>query len=549
MKKWLILDNSRRKNGDDIVRTILKNRGLKTPKEMDDFLNPSLSQLTLENVHLQKKEIEKAYTRIKKAIADHEPIIVYTDYDVDGVASGTIVWEALHDLGANVMPYVPHRIEEGYGLSQKGIDTVNKENKTKLIITVDHGVTAGDKIGYAKKLGIDVIIIDHHTLPVKLPDAVALIHTTGLCATGIAWFFARFVNAGKSKTKELDLVALATIADMIPLTGVNRILVKFGLEELNRTKRPGLKALIKTSGLKSGNLGIYEVGHMLAPRINASGRLTHALDSLRLLCTRDEARADLLAQNLSTTNRERQIMLEETLIHAKKISNLRSQNSKLIFIAEESYNQGVIGLVAGRLTEEFYRPSIVISKAAKYSKASARSVPGFNIVDAIRSCSELLVDVGGHPMAAGFTVETAKISLLAEKLAEFVDRELTPDRLERVLKIDREIDLADVDLNLLRSLKVLAPFGVGNPEPTFASRHVKVVKIALVGKDKKHLKLTLQPDPKYNVYIGAIGFGLGELYDKLSFDKLIDIAYTISENDWGNHHELQLKLKDVKFPQ
>lgn len=554
MKRWIISDKSKLEKEEDIIAVLLKNRAVKTKKEIEDFLNPRLDQLTYQKVGLDIGELDKAVKRIRAAIKNKESIIVYTDYDVDGVSSGAIVWEALFRMGADVMPYVPHRVEEGYGLSETGIDKIHKENQAKLIITVDHGVTGKHQIDYAKKLGIDVIIIDHHTLPDDLPKAHALIHTTALCATGVAWFFVNFLKQGKLNTDDLDLVALATIADMIPLIGVNRILVKYGLEALNNTKRLGLVALIENSGLKLGDLGVYEVGHMLSPRINASGRLTHALDSLRLLCTKDENRAAQLADNLSSTNRDRQLMLEETVIHAKETAKLKVQNSKLIMIAEEKYNQGIIGLVAGKLVEEFYRPAIVVSIGDKYSKASARSVSGFNIVEAIRRFSDLLVDVGGHPMAAGFTIETSKLLIFEKKLVQFAQKELKEENLERVLKIDCEINLDLVNEKFYKRLKTFEPFGVGNPEPTFISKHVKVVKMRLIGKDKKHLKLTLQPDIKFNHYIEAIGFGLGNFYSEFALDKLIDIVYTVQEDSWNKNRNwtdlnssLQLKLKDVKI--
>lgn len=548
MKKWLLLDKSKPEKKEYIIDILLKNRGLKTKGEIESFLNPKLEDLTWQSVGLKKRELDKAARRIKEAIKNKESIIVYTDYDVDGVASGAIVWEVLFGLGVNIMPYVPHRIEEGYGLSKKGIDKVFKENKAKLIITVDHGVTAPEKVDYAKNLGIDVIILDHHTLPAKLPKVDALIHTTSLCAAGVAWFFVNYL-LGKSVKQHLDLVALATIADLIPLNSANRILVKYGLEELNKTKRTGLLALIRACGLKMGDLGVYEVGHMLAPRINASGRLTHALDSLRLLCTKDEFRADQLAKTLTETNRERQLLLEETVIHAIESVKREALSGKLIFVSHESYNQGVIGLVAGKLVDEYYRPAIVISKGEKYSKASARSVAGFNIVEAIRSCTKILVDVGGHPMAAGFTVETTKLLLLKKKLTELAGQQLTDENLQRTLKIDCEINLESIDLKLYKKIKELEPFGMGNPQPIFASKNVKVVKMRLIGKDNKHIKLTLQPNQKYHQYIDAIGFGMGELFEKLSFEKLIDIAYMIDENNWNNNSNLQLKLKDVKISQ
>lgn len=560
MKKWLLLNESKLEKNEDIIDALLANRGIKTKKEIEEFFSPALDQLSLEKVGLKNSELEKATKRIKAAIKNKESIVVYTDYDVDGVASGAIVWEALYHLGANAMPYVPHRIEEGYGLSEKGIDTIYSKHKVNLIITVDHGVTAWEKVAYANSLGIDVIILDHHTIPKKLPESYALIHTTNLCATGIAWFFANYLLDKSENTSNLDLVALATIADLIPLTGVNRILVKYGLLEINKTKRLGLKALINSSGLKLGDIGVYEIGHMLAPRINASGRITHALDSLRLLCTKDDSRAQLLAENLSSINRDRQVILTDTIVHVKENLKIKNQKAKLIFIADESYNQGVIGLVAGKLVEEYYRPAIIISKGEKFSKASARSITGFNIVEALRKCSDLLVDVGGHPMAAGFTVKTHKLLLLEKKLMEIAEKELTEEKLQRIIKIDCEIDLENVNSELYGNLENLGPFGMGNPIPTFVSKNIKVQKMRIIGKDKKHLKITLQPNSKFNQsrlagqYIDAIGFGMSSFFEEFLLGKAVDVAYTIDEdnwnikNNWSNlHTNLQLKLKDVKM--
>jgi len=554
MKKWVLINDSEINNADDIQKVILNNRGIKSEKEKNEFLNPSLESLTIEKVGLSEKELHKAKVRIKKALDKNETIVVYTDYDVDGVSSGTIVWEALYHMRAKVMPYVPHRIEEGYGLSNIGLDNVKKQYNPSLIITVDHGISAYEKVEYAQKLGIDIIVIDHHTLPSNLPEAEALIHTVSLCATGIAWFFANYLKSNKMQVENLDLVALATIADLIPLTRANRILVKYGLEQMNKTKRPGLLALMKTSGIKDGKIGVYEVGHQLAPRINASGRLTHALDSLRLLCTKDRVRADLLAQNLSNTNRDRQLILEEMTIHAKDMVKRKASSGKIILISDESYNQGVIGLVAGKLVDEFYRPAIVISKGEKYSKASARSIAGFNIVEALRSCSELLVEVGGHPMAAGFTIETSKLLLFEKKITDIADKALDEEKLQRSIKIDCEIDLEQVTSDLYKALKKLEPFGMGNAIPTFVSRKIKVVKMRIIGKDKKHIKFTLQPNPKFNQYIDAIGFGMSSLFEKITFDQALDIVYTIEEDNWNMNRSwsnlgssLQLKLKDINI--
>lgn len=559
MKKWVILNKQRTDNREqiteeDIIRILLKNRGIVKKKEIEEFLNPSLDNLTAESVGLERKELDKAVARIKRAINDKESMVVYTDYDVDGVCSGAIVWETLYSMGAKIMPYVPHRVEEGYGLSKKGIDFIKKEYNTKLIITVDHGISAVEKVKYADSLGIDTIILDHHQKPEKLPKSIATIHTTTLSAGGIAWFFARHLLK-LDKLDKLDLAALATIADLIPLIGANRAIVKFGLEQLNKTERVGLAALIKDAGLKMGNLGVYEVGHILAPRINAMGRLTHALDALRLICTRDIERASLLAKQLGSTNRERQVLTETATIQAMEMvrhelslsDSHKKQSTKLLFISHKEFKEGIIGLVAGKLVEEFYRPAIVVSQGEIFSKASARSVNGFNIVETIREAGELLEDVGGHPMAAGFTVATKNLTLLKSKLQKIASRELDKEKLTRLIKVDMILNLKDVTTDFYNKLQQFTPFGVGNREPVFASYKAEIIGASLVGRDRQHLKMKVR-DRDSSYIFEAIGFSMGDIFRKIVPHQLIDIAYSIDENRWNGNLRLQLKLKDAKFP-
>ncbi|MEK9143801.1 MAG: single-stranded-DNA-specific exonuclease RecJ [Patescibacteria group bacterium] len=567
MKKWEIVNKSK---GDDIIKILLENRGLKTKKDIELFLNPpDPSKLTASDVGIDKASLVKAITRIQKAIHDKESIVVYADYDADGITAGAIMWEALHSLGANVMPYIPHRVEEGYGLSVKGIDAVREQFDPSLIITVDHGITAWEKVKYARSQGIDVIITDHHVKPKKLPDCTT-IHTTKLSGAGVSWFLAKEV-LGVLKRRHpawqgdafIELAAIGTIADMMPLTGPNRSIVKYGLAAINLTTRVGLEALIADAGFTKGALDVYTVSHALAPRLNAMGRLEHAMDALRLICTKQEVKARLLAGKLGLINRQRQKLTEETLVHALKGLTLRWQGetfseSKLIFISHESYNQGVIGLVAGKLVEEYYRPAIVVSKGEIFSKASARSINGFNIVEAIRSCSDILVDVGGHPMAAGFTVETKNLAVLQERLEKLIEKELDEDKLTRTLKIDAEIPLDDVTPELYKELQKLQPFGFGNPEPVFATRDVVVKETRLVGADGKHLKLRVSSsvNPILTVipakagiqsFLDAIAFNFGSLYGKLQNNSIVDLAYTIDMNTWNGNSRLQLKVKDIRL--
>jgi single-stranded-DNA-specific exonuclease len=550
MKRWQILaknKDGKSLSGEEILITLLANRGLKGKKAIEEFLNPpDPVTITPSSLGIKNEQLVKASKMIKEAIKNNESIIIYSDYDADGVCGAAILWEILNKMGAKIMPYIPHRIDEGYGFSQKGIDYIRDEYQADLIISVDHGINSNEKIDYIKKLGIKVIVSDHHVLPKKLPRADAIVHTTQLCGAGIAWVLGRAL-VGKdqmSLDSYLDLVAMATIADLVPLTGANRILVKYGLKALNQTERIGIKALIKETGLEKGKIGVYEVSHILAPRLNATGRIEHAMDSLRLLCTRDEERAYQLADHLAQANRIRQELLEQTLQQAKA-AYLKSQkpDDKLIFLYNESYQQGVIGLVAGRLVEEFYRPAIVIWQGEEFSKASARSVNGFNIIEAIRQAQDLLVDAGGHPMAAGFTVETKKLKALEKRLKEVAQAGLEEKTLIRSLRIDCQIDLANISLKLYEDLEKFKPYGLGNPEPVFASNGLMLKDGKVIGADGKHLRLVIS-DGQHS--FSAVAFRMAEIFPQLRPGARIDIAYSLSLNQWNGEKRLELKIKDIK---
>lgn len=556
-RKWQIIhkygDSDTALSADEIVEAILRDRGITTVAEKNDFLNPSdPSSLNAKDVGIDPEKLSRAMGRIEHAVKNKESVVVYADYDADGITAGAILWETLWKLGARVMPYIPRRVEEGYGLSEKGIDAVRAQYDPALIITVDHGITARDQVEYAKKLGIEVIITDHHVPPASLPKCT-IVHTTKLSGSGVSWFLAKELNrVYKSENAELiALPAMGTIADLLPLIGINRSIVKWGLAAIRKTKRIGLEALIREAGVEKATLDTYAVSHMLAPRLNAMGRLEHALDALRLLCTKDETKAALLAQKLGLTNKERQKLTEETVTHARDLFVGASpgdiSKKKLIFLAHESYNPGVIGLVAGRLTEEYYRPAIVLSIGDGFAKASARSIAGFNIVEAIRACSELLVDVGGHPMAAGFTVETKNIPKLQKKLEALAEKELDEGKLTRVLKIDTQILLSAVTQTLWKALQSMAPFGFGNYEPVFATTGIRVSDVRLIGATKKHLKLKVHEPLSRDVF-DAVAFNMAGEYGKLQSEGLVDIAYTIDMNEWNGRRNLQLKIKDIAMP-
>jgi single-stranded-DNA-specific exonuclease len=551
MKKWDILHDVKDTiSTDDVIAILLKNRNLTTKEQIDNFIYPKLEDVTAGSVGIDRKELLKTIKRLEAAIDEKEKIIVYGDYDVDGITGAAILWETLHDMLGNVMPYIPHRIDEGYGLSIKGIENVlEKYPDTKLIITVDNGIVANEAVEYANKKGLEVIITDHHVSDdgdKKLPDAYAIVHTTKLCGAGVAYVLTLELKsknkAFKNPNNHLELVALATIADLVPLTEANRTLVRFGLQKLCNTKREGLRALFGEAGIDPTNIGVYEVGHIIGPRLNASGRLTSAMDSLRLLCTRDPARALELAASLGGTNKERQLVMTQAADHAKLSVKARKELKKLLVIADESYPEGVIGLVAGRLVEEYYRPSIVIAKKDKLSKGSVRSVAGFNIIEFLRSLSDYFVNVGGHPMAAGFTIETDKIEDLQKKIEELTDTLIDDKTLTRSLRIDCEIPMKFITNSFYKSIMSLSPFGMGNPQPTFVSREVEVKGKRVMGKLGNHVKLLLADDASE---FDGVAFGMVEEASEISPGDKIDIVYTVDENVWNGQRKLQLKIKDL----
>lgn len=526
-----------KKNKEWLELVLAKNRGLDTAKKLEEFLNPSLDQILSTNITQTKKAID----RIKIAIKSKEKIIVYCDYDADGIMAAAIMWETLYDLGANVMPYVPHRIKEGYGLFTPTIQHLAKD-QVKLIITVDHGVTATQQVETASSLGVDVIITDHHVLPQDLPKAFALVHSTDLCGAGVAWKFCwELISQIKPSYKntlleKLELAALATVADLVPLNGACRAIVTLGLEQIAKTKRPGLKSLIKNSGINS-RVGTYEIGHILAPRINAMGRIEHALDSLRLICSKSQHQADRLASLLSKTNTKRQDL---TVDAVEKALQLYDKDQLIGVLHHAEWHEGVIGLVASRLVETHHRPMIAISRGEVFSKGSARSIPGFNIVEAIRQSGEFLTDAGGHPMAAGFTIETRHIEAFTKKINVYAQNTIKEEILTPVVGIECELAVLDINRQNFSTVQKFEPFGQGNPQPIFLTKGMLVGDISTVGQNSRHLKLVLNG-------LSAIAFGKGELRSQIRPGYKLDIAYTIAEDNYNGLGKLQLKIKDLKI--
>jgi single-stranded-DNA-specific exonuclease len=539
--KWEVLNKSKK----DIIDILLENRNIENKEEFFNPPNPSAIPLSL--LGIKNTDIKKAIKRIGLAKKNNEEVIVYGDYDADGITATAILWEALHSLGLNVLPHIPDRFEEGYGLNSKGVENVKLQmTNAKLIITVDNGIVAYDGIKKANELGIDVIVIDHHTKGKVLPSAYCLIHTDKVCGSALTYFFARELSSQKDS---LELAAIGTIADQMPLVGINRSIVKYGLSQLNQTKRPGLKELFMESGIvdegtRTPDLGTYEINYIIAPRINAMGRLAQGIESLRLICTKRTDKARELSTLLAKTNLDRQKTVE--MVVSAALSEIKNESkgstNKVIVIANETYHEGVIGLAAGRLVEEFYRPAIVLSVNGDISKASARSISGFNIIEAIKGTG-VIKEGGGHPMAAGFSIETTRINEFREEINRISDELLTDELLERKLRIDCEVNFDQITPELVEVLKQFEPIGLGNPAPVFCTKNVKVVEAKPVGREGKHLKLKLKQDDKI---FDAIWFSVPANSSSLISHSSVDVVYSVEENIWNNHTFLQLKIKDIK---
>ncbi|OGY30485.1 MAG: single-stranded-DNA-specific exonuclease RecJ [Candidatus Woykebacteria bacterium RIFCSPHIGHO2_12_FULL_45_10] len=536
-KRWEIYP----KISEDLKIQLLANRNITDKGSQEDFLQTHLNLLS--DPEKLFPELPKVIKRIKKARVDKELIYIYGDFDVDGISASAILWETLNGLGAKVLPYIPERHTEGYGLHNEALAKLAAAG-AKLIISVDCGITALEQTRYAKKLGLDLVITDHHQPQESLPKAFAILHTTGLSGSGVAFklanaLLAEFGGNDEQFFRNLELATLGTVADMVPLVGENRVIVKNGLRALGKTERLGLRSLYDEAEL-SKNIGTAEIGFIISPRLNAMGRMESALDSLRLLLTNNPDRARKLALKLGETNRGRQESTRQAFEHAKQEVEKNYNEAKLFVVSSAEYEQGVVGLVAGRIAEAFHRPTAVISEVSPVSKGSARSISGFNINEAIHTHAELLTAHGGHPMAAGFSIAQVNIPAFRERLTKTAEQLLKPAHLVPTLKIDAEITADQINQELLDVVREFEPFGIGNLEPTFLLKNVEVVESRMVGKDGKHLKLVLRVQGRA---LSAIGFGLGS---RELPKGTVDVVFTISENTWQSKKTIELKIKDLK---
>jgi single-stranded-DNA-specific exonuclease len=538
-----------------ILRQVLFNRGLGNYEEARAFLRAVPS---FDTNPFQLTGMEATVDRIIFAIRNSEPIAVYGDYDVDGVTATALLVDALTGIGANVRHYIPNRFDEGYGLNIDALDSLKAEG-VKLVITVDCGIRSPNEALHAREIGLDLIISDHHHPDGEnLPDSFAVVNPKQhgdmypdkyLAGVGIAYKIAEAllqklngqpVNGNLSDL--LDLVALGTVADLAPLIGENRSLVRKGLRQISRTKRQGLHSLANVSKMQIGKVTAGNIGFMLGPRLNASGRLESALASFELLTTTDFMRAGQLAQQLDVQNYQRQTLTRSTQERAEEIALSDDPDTFLLFAADESFNPGVVGLAASRLTELYYRPAIVAARGAEETRGSCRSIPEFHITDALDLCKDLLVRHGGHAAAAGFTVRNENLTEFVTRLKQIARDQLEGRDLRHSLAADMEVTLPQLNMEVLDNLEYLEPTGYGNPSAVFVSRDVKIRSFRPVGSEGKHLKVTL--DDECGGFMDCIGFRMGALHSSLQ--PRVDVLYNIELNEYNGRKSLQLNLKDVK---
>ncbi|MBI2019179.1 single-stranded-DNA-specific exonuclease RecJ [Candidatus Daviesbacteria bacterium] len=543
--KWRILP----KKSDSLTEQLLINRGIKSEKEIKQFFNPRISDFEKD---LQIPGTSKAHKRILEAIKKEELIAVYGDYDVDGICASAILYKGLTSIGAKVLPYIPHRDKEGYGLSVTGLDSI-KLSGAKLVITVDNGIVAVEQAKYAKSLGLDLIITDHHIPGDQEPDAYAIVHSTKMCGASVAWCLTRDLIKEDLSEELLQFAAIATVCDLLPLVGLGRGFVTEGLKVLRSTTNPGILALLNEAGVSVGNISSFEIGFILGPRLNAMGRMEHAIDSLRLLCTKDPVKARSLAKLLCNTNASRQKLTTEALEEAKEMVK---KDSKIHILYSKNWSAGIIGLVAGRVCEEYSLPAIAISVGEEISKGSARSVDGINIVEVIRKHADILIDVGGHKGAAGFSILSKHLETFKKRLEQIV---LTVPE-EKVLEIDAEVYSSQLNKTLIKELEKFEPFGLDNRRPVFVSFNMKVSDIRTVGNGK-HLKFKISSCHSEHIcfaqcklreesnYIDAIAFGMGEWEKLLKTGQMIDLAFNIELDTYGGFEKVQLKVKDLRVGQ
>ena len=549
---------------DELIATLLVQRGIETYDAARQFFRPSLADL--HNPYLMK-DMDKAVTRIETAIANGENILVFGDYDVDGTTAVSLMSSYLKSYYPNVATYIPDRYDEGYGISYKGIDYAD-DNGCSLIIALDCVIKSIDHVAYAKEKNIDFIICDHHRPGESLPDAVAVLDPKRedcnypydeLCGCGVGFKLVQALAQNRNQTIEdllpyLDLVATAIAADIVPITGENRTLAKFGLEVINSNPRPGIKALVQNVKTRADGerseakkvLTITDVVFIIAPRINAAGRIKHGNEAVALLTEYDLDQAEIFASEIEQHNSDRKDLDKQITVEALDQIEINQETDKFTTVVyNKSWHKGVIGIVASRLTETYYRPTVVFTKSGDKLAASARSVKYFDIYNALEACVEHLEQFGGHMYAAGMTLKEENYAAFKEAFEKAVKETIHPDLLTPEIAVDAEINLADINEKLIRILNQFEPFGPQNMTPVFMSKGLKDSGYAKgIGVDEAHLKLFVKQNGSQG--FGAIGFGLGKKLDLVKNQNPFEAVYCIDENEFNGNVTVQLRLKDLR---
>jgi len=538
-----------------LLATLLYQRGLHEPATARAFLTADYNT-GLHNPFTMRGMADAA-GRIAEAIERDELMAVYGDFDVDGITAVALLTQAISAMGGRIRPYIPHRAREGYGLNNLAIGQLAADG-VRLLITVDCGISNYAEVAEANRLGLDVIVTDHHHPPTTLPPALTVVNPRqpdcaypfkGLVGVGIAFKLVQaLARYGKRPANLrgrdlLDLVALGTVADMGPLYDENRVLVRAGLIALNESSRPGIQALVAAAGLTPGMIDSGAIAFALAPRLNAAGRLADARRAYELLLTTDRTKADVLATELNATNRERQSLTRQLQTTAEALVSQHGRaDHPLIVIAHPSFNAGVIGLVAARLVETYHRPVVVIEQGEETSRGSARSIPGFSIIDLFDECAELFVRYGGHAAAAGFTIATPQIATLEQRLLALGRQRLSDEQLVPRLLIDAVVPLSDISWELYAALRQLEPFGQGNPQPVLMTPNVTVIDPQPTS-DGSHLRMRVRVG---DTVLDAIGFHFGRFAEPLRRHSQIDLAYQLEADEWNGQRRLRLLVRDFR---
>lgn len=535
----------------DLASEILAQKNFKSDEEIERFLNPKRSDF---RDPFQMPDMPKCIDRIIKAIDDKEKIIVYGDYDADGITSATILKRFFKDLGVDVSVYIPNRLSEGYGLNKEAVKKIASEGYG-LIITVDCGITSVAEVELAKELKMDVIITDHHEPGEKLPQAIAVVDCKRsdsqyefreLAGCGVAFkltqALAKKLNINENEyLKYIDIACIGTISDIVPLVDENRTIAKLGLLLVNQTKNIGLRELLRLTGFKKIDAETISFG--ISPRINACGRMGHQEDALNLFLTNDIIKARELAKKLDDYNKERQAIEKRIFNEAEEEIALNHESDKpCIVLGKEKWHHGIIGIVSSKITEKYYKPSILVCFEGKDSRGSGRSIKGFDLHEALLKLNDLLENAGGHSMAIGLSLETSKFEEFKQKFEQYAEEHITSQMLQKEIEIDKKIDKNDISIDAIKELEILEPYGEGNKKINIIYKNLKIISIRALSEGK-HIKLNLQDD---NINLDAIGFNMGEYSKCYQIGDKVDVVGNIEINKFNNTEKVQISLKDMR---